>query len=200
IDVGDAAAGPDASSDAARTATQSCPAPPRSRRSGRRGLPLPRGSRQPHRLLGRAQVRAPGSDGELLSDLRFEARAEYEYFHNQMWGGGPQDTDGYYLGRLIPAVGLTLQPHVRLFAAFQYEKESGNPAGPRPGIDEDEGDFDEAFVDLSTGLDQPRSVTARLGQQELVYGTGRLVDNNEGVNVKSSFYGGRIILRRDDLR
>jgi hypothetical protein len=130
----------------------------------------------------------------------FEARAEYEYFHNQMWGGGPQDTDGYYLGRLIPAVGLTLQPHVRLFAAFQYEKESGNPAGPRPGIDEDEGDFHEAFVDLSTGLDQPRSVTARLGQQELVYGTGRLVDNNEGVNVKSSFYGGRIILRRDDLR
>jgi hypothetical protein len=43
-------------------------------------------------------------------------------------------------------------------------------------------------------------VTVRLGQQELVYGTGRLVDNNEGVNVKSSFYGGRIILRRDDLR
>ena len=130
----------------------------------------------------------------------FEARAEYEYFHNQMWGGGPQDTDGYFLGRLIPAVGLSLQPHVRIFAAFQYEKESGNPAGPRPGIDEDEGDFHEAFVDLSTGLDDPRSVTVRLGQQELVYGTGRLVDNNEGVNVKSSFYGGRIILRRDDLR
>jgi len=138
--------------------------------------------------------------GDSYLTFGFEARAEYEYFHNQMWGGGPQDTDGYYLGRLIPAVGLTLQPHVRLFAAFQYEKESGNPAGPRPGIDEDEGDFHEAFVDLSTGLDQPRSVTARLGQQELVYGTGRLVDNNEGVNVKSSFYGGRIMLRRDNLR
>jgi hypothetical protein len=138
--------------------------------------------------------------GEAYLTFGFEARAEYEYFRNQMGGGGPQDPDGYFLGRLIPAVGLTLQPHVRLFAAFQYEKEAGNPAGPRPGIDEDQGDFHEAFVDLSTGLDQPRSVTARLGQQELVYGTGRLVDNNEGVNVKSSFYGGRIIVRRDDLR
>ena len=65
----------------------------------------------------------------------------------------------------------------------------GNNAGPRPGIDEDQGDFHEAFVDVSTGLDDVRSITLRLGQQELVYGTGRLVDNNEGVNVKSSFYG-----------
>ena len=132
--------------------------------------------------------------------LGFEARSEYEYFHNQMWGQGPQDPDGYWLGRFIPAAAMTLQPHVRVFAAFQYEKEAGNPAGPRPHIDEDEGDFHEAFIDLSTGLDDPRSLTLRLGQQEIVYGTGRLVDNNEGVNVKSSFYGGRLIARCDDLR
>jgi Alginate export len=95
--------------------------------------------------------------------------------------------------RVIPEACLTLGSHFRLFASFQYEKEMGNDAGPRPGIDEDEGDFHEAFVDISTGLDDQRSVTLRLGQQELVYGTGRLVDNNEGVNVKSSFYGARII-------
>ena len=138
--------------------------------------------------------------GSAYVTLGFEARSEYEYFHNQMWGEGPQDSDGYWLGRFIPAAAVTLQPHVRMFAAFQYEKEAGNPAGPRPHIDEDEGDFHEAFVDLSTGLDDRRSLTLRLGQQEIVYGTGRLVDNNEGVNVKSSFYGGRLIARRDDLR
>jgi hypothetical protein len=55
-------------------------------------------------------------------------------------------------------------------------------------------------VDISTGLDDQRSITARFGQQELVYGTGRLVDNNEGVNVKSSFYGGRIIAKTETLR
>jgi hypothetical protein len=43
----------------------------------------------------------------------------------------------------------------------------GNNAGPRPGIDEDQGDFHEAFVDISTGLDDERSITARLGEQEL---------------------------------
>ena len=76
----------------------------------------------------------------------------------------------------------------------------GNNAGPRPFIDEDQGDFHEAFVDVSTGLDDARSVTVRLGQQELVYGTGRLVDNNEGVNVKSSFYGARVIARTETMR
>jgi hypothetical protein len=61
-------------------------------------------------------------------------------------------------------------------------------------------DFHEAFVDISSGLDDRRSITLRLGEQELVYGTGRLVDNNEGVNVKSSFYGARIIAHTETLR
>src|SRR5262249_2036385 len=86
------------------------------------------------------------------------------------------------------------------FRRISIRKEMGNNAGPRPFIDEDQGDFHEAFVDVSTGLDDARSVTVRLGQQELVYGTGRLVDNNEGVNVKSSFYGARVIARTETMR
>jgi hypothetical protein len=42
--------------------------------------------------------------------------------------------------------------------------------------------------------------TVRLGEQELVYGAGRLVDNNEGVNVKSSFYGARLIAQTETFR
>ena len=129
----------------------------------------------------------------------FENRSEYEWFQNAMWGQGPQTISGYWLQRVIPAMGLTLGSHVRVYSSFQYEKEMGNNAGPRPGIDEDQGDFHEAFVDLSTGLDAPRSVTVRLGEQEIVYGTGRLVDNNEGVNVKSSFYGARLIAQTQTL-
>lgn len=130
----------------------------------------------------------------------FENRSEYEWFQNAAWGQAPQTVSGYWLQRVIPAVGLTLGSHVRVYASFQYEKEMGNNAGPRPGIDEDQGDFHEAFIDISTGLDDERSVTARLGEQELVFGTGRLVDNNEGVNVKSSFYGARLIAKTETLR
>src|SRR5262249_17330775 len=138
--------------------------------------------------------------GSFYLTFGFETRTEYEWFQNQNWGQGPQTISGYYLQRVIPEGSLTLGSHLRIFAAFQYEKEMGNNAGPRPFIDEDQGDFHEAFVDVSTGLDDARSVTVRLGQQELVYGTGRLVDNNEGVNVKSSFYGARVIARTETMR
>jgi hypothetical protein len=130
----------------------------------------------------------------------FETRSEYEWFQNENWGQGLQTISGYWLQRVIPAVGLTLGSHVRLYTSFQYDKEMGNNAGPRPGIDETQGAFHEAFVDFSTGLYAPRAVTLRLGEQEMVFGTGRLVDNNEGVNVKSSFYGARVIAHTETLR
>jgi len=125
------------------------------------------------------------SSGKYYLTFWFEDRSEFEWFQNEMWGQGPQTISGYWLQRVIPAVGLTLGTHVRLYSSFQYEKEMGNNAGPRPNIDEDQGDFHEAFVDLSTGLDDQRSITLRMGEQEIVYGTGRLVDNNEGVIVKT---------------
>ena len=138
--------------------------------------------------------------GDFYLTFGFEFRSEYEWFQNAMWGAGPQTISGYWLQRIIPEMSLTLGSHVRMFASFQYEKEMGNNAGPRPGIDEDQGDFHEAFIDISSGLEDQRSITARLGEQELVYGAGRLVDNNEGVNVKSSFYGARIIAKTGTLR
>ena len=101
--------------------------------------------------------------GEFFLTLGFEDRSEYEWFQNEMWGAGPQTMSGYSLQRVIPEASLTAGSHVRLFASFQYEKELGDNAGPRPGIDEDQGDFHEAFIDISSGLDDQRSVTVRLG-------------------------------------
>ncbi len=81
------------------------------------------------------------SSGTYYLTFWFEDRSEFEWFQNEMWGQGPQTISGYWLQRVIPAVGLTLGTHVRLYSSFQYEKEMGNNAGPRPNIDEDQGDF-----------------------------------------------------------
>src|SRR5713101_6046913 len=139
-------------------------------------------------------------DGGVYLTFGFENRSEYEWFQNAKLGAGPRTISGYWLQRVIPEASLTLGSHFRLFTSFQYEKEMGNNGGPRPGIDEDQGDFHEGFLDISTGLDEARTVTMRLGEQELVYGTGRLVDNNEVVNVKSSFYGARVIATTELFR
>ena len=84
--------------------------------------------------------------GDVYLTFGFETRSEYEWFQNANWGAGPQTISGYYLQRVIPEGRLTIGSHFRLFASFQYDKEMGNNGGPRPGIDEDQGDFHEAFL------------------------------------------------------
>src|SRR5215470_17380633 len=60
--------------------------------------------------------------GSFYLTFGFETRTEYEWFQNQNWGQGPQTISGYYLQRVIPEGSLTLGSHLRIFAAFQYEK------------------------------------------------------------------------------
>jgi hypothetical protein len=64
---------------------------------------------------------------------------------------------------------------------------------PRPGIDKDIADGHEGFVEFGGNLHDPHpgwDVIA--GRQEIVLGTGRLLDDNEGVNVRSAFDGFRV--------
>jgi hypothetical protein len=45
-----------------------------------------------------------------------------------------------------------------------------------------------------------RGTSLRIGRQEVVFGTGRLFDNNEGPNVKLSFDGARLIIQTVHIR
>src|SRR5260370_8244378 len=105
--------------------------------------------------------------GDVYLTFGFETRSEHEWFQNANWGAGPQTISGYYLQRVIPEGSLTIGSHFRLFASFQYDKEIGNNGGPRPGIDEDQGDFHEVLLDISTALAQTRPPTFRLQTPDL---------------------------------
>jgi hypothetical protein len=47
-------------------------------------------------------------DGNYFLTFWFENRSEYEWFQNAAWGQIPQTISGYWLQRVIPALGLTL--------------------------------------------------------------------------------------------
>ena len=64
---------------------------------------------------------------------------------------------------------------------------------PRPGIDKDIADGHEGFVEVGGNLHNPHpGWDVIVGRQEVILGTGRLLDDNEGVNVRSAFDGVRI--------
>jgi hypothetical protein len=125
--------------------------------------------------------------------LGLEYRQEYEWYDNFMFGAGPQSPNGYLLTRLMPHLDWHLGSDFRLFSEFKFDYEDGRVGGPRPQIDQDQGDVHQAFVEIGPRVSGPSGISVRAGRQEVVLGSGRLFDNTEGPNVKSSFDGLRLI-------
>jgi hypothetical protein len=134
-----------------------------------------------------------GDNPQLHLSLGFEYRIQYEYYDNWMFGAGPQDHNGYVMNRVMPHFDFHAGSEFRLFSEFEFDFEDGRNGGPRPQIDEDRGDVHQAFLEIGPHVSSPHGISLRAGRQEVVLGSGRLFDNNEGPNVKLSFDGFRLI-------
>lgn len=115
-------------------------------------------------------------------------RQQYERFRNEDWGAEPPDRDGYWLQRYMWHVDARLSKGIRLYGEVKSGIERGRAGGPRPP-DEDRLDLHQGFIDVSHG-----PVTARLGRQELAFGSQRLVSVREGPNVRQAFDAGSVIV------
>jgi hypothetical protein len=134
-----------------------------------------------------------GENPQSYLSFGLEYRIEYEYFDNWMFGAGPQDHNGYVMNRVMPHFDWHAGRYFRLFTELMFDYNAGRNGGPRPGIDEDQGDVHQAFVEIGPHVSSKEGVSLRVGRQEVVLGSGRLFDNNEGPNVKLSFDGVRWI-------
>ena len=79
--------------------------------------------------------------------------------------------------------------------------EYGAVGGPRRQTDFDEFGFHQAFVDLVQSNGDSKSddsFTWRIGRQEMLYGSGRLIDVREGANLRLSFDAARFLARKND--
>ena len=122
-----------------------------------------------------------------------EIRERYEYYHNSLWGRGPQDDNGYLLQRHMIHADAHFGDYFRIFAQFKSGLEDGRNGGPRP-TDRDDVDLNQAFFDVRVPLAEADSLTFRAGRQELAYGSSRLISAREAPNVRLSFDGVKAIL------
>jgi alginate export protein len=141
-----------------------------------------------------------GDNSQMYLSLGFEYRIQYEYYDNFLFGQGPQDHNGYVFNRAMPHFDLHTGSDFRLFSEFEFDYEDGRNGGPRPQTDEDRGDAHQAFIEIGSHVSSPHGISLRAGRQEVVLGTGRLFDNNEGPNVKLSFDGFRAIAESANVR
>jgi Alginate export len=133
-------------------------------------------------------------NGSGYLSLGSEARIRYEYYDQFNFGAGPQDDDGYLLQRFLLHADVHFGRRVRVFTQLQSAISSGRNGGPRP-TDDDRLDTHQAFLDLKFG-DEAKSWTFRVGRHEMEFGSGRLISAGEGLNVRRSFDGVRVIHRR----
>ena len=131
---------------------------------------------------------------EYYLSLGGEIRERYEIYHNSLWGRGPQDGGGYLLQRYMVHADTHLGEHARFFLQFKSGLETGRNSEPRP-TDRDEFDLHQAFLEIAIPLSNKGGLAFRLGRQELVYGSSRLISFREGPNVRSSFDGAKFILK-----
>lgn len=82
---------------------------------------------------------------------------------------------------------------VRFYGQLLHAIQEGRPGAPSP-VDENRLDVQNAFLEIAPGPVGSVTPTARLGRQELRFGSGRLVDPREGPNVRRTFDGGRLIV------
>jgi Alginate export len=124
-----------------------------------------------------------------------EARWRYERVRDPGFGSQPDDPSGYMLQRYLLHSDWHFGPRARAFVEIQSGLEAGRTGGPRP-TDENTLDLHQAFLDLTWRSSNRRSVTLRLGRHEVAFGAGRLISAAEGLNVRRSFDGARVIVKR----
>ncbi|HYL62856.1 MAG TPA: alginate export family protein [Candidatus Methylomirabilis sp.] len=114
-----------------------------------------------------------------------EIRYKYENYDNPGFGTDLATPNGYILQRYLLHTDWHFGRHVRFFAQFQSGLEEGRNGGPRL-TDEDVADLHQAFFDISNSS---RTFVLRIGRQEMEFGSGRLIGESEGLNIRRAFDG-----------
>lgn len=127
-----------------------------------------------------------------------EARYEYVDFNNEDWGRLGIGRNNFLLQRYDLHADIHLGKTFRVFAQLRSALQDGRINGPR-GIDEDQLNVQNLFLDVNLWQKEDKKITIRAGRQELDYGSGRLISVREGPNARLYFTGGKIMYNSSRL-
>lgn len=121
-----------------------------------------------------------------------EARYEYVDFNNEDWGRLNIGHNNFLLQRYDVHADFHLGKNIRVFAQVRSALQDGRINGPR-GIDEDQLNVQNLFVDINLWKKADKQILFRGGRQEIDYGSGRLISVREGPNARLYFTGGKLM-------
>ena len=128
-----------------------------------------------------------------------DIRYQYLKFNNENWGETPNDEDGYLLTRYLAHADFHAGKKFRIFVQLQSSLASGMKEDPSP-VDENQLDLHQAFIDVVPFSNKYNSLTIRIGRQELLYGSQRLVAVRDGPNNRQSFDAAKLMYAHKDWK
>ncbi|AWK05788.1 hypothetical protein HYN56_16730 [Flavobacterium crocinum] len=129
---------------------------------------------------------------DIYMSLGGEARYEYVDFNNEDWGRLNIGHNNFLLQRYDLHADIHLGKTFRVFAQLRSALEDGRVNGAR-GIDEDQLNVQNLFLDVNVWQQKDKKITIRAGRQELDYGSGRLISVREGPNARLYFTGAKLM-------
>ena len=127
-----------------------------------------------------------------------EMRFQYFYAKNETWGDDPKDNDGYVLTRWLAHADLHAGKYFRTFV--QLQSSLANSRIDASPVENNPLELHQAFIDVNPVVSEKSKLTFRLGRQELMYGSQRIVSVRDGPNNRQSFDALRSIFSSGNYR
>lgn len=115
-----------------------------------------------------------------------EVRYLIQYFKNEDWGDAPVVDYTSFYTRFLYHTDWHWSSYIRFFGQLSSTFANGRVT-PNRGIDETRLDLHQAFLDVYFPFQSNAKLTLRVGRQELLYGSQRLIAVREGPNNRQSF-------------
>ncbi|WP_168171905.1 alginate export family protein [Algoriphagus sp. A40] len=134
----------------------------------------------------------PVSENSFLS-LGGEIRYQAQWFKNEDWGDGPKEEYLAFYTRFM----FHGDMHINRFRAFAQLNSTfavGRPDPNRP-IDENRLGVHQLFFEYKLWENPSKYLTARVGRQEMSYGSERLITVREGPNNRLSFDAAKLFYK-----
>ncbi|MFV1988472.1 MAG: alginate export family protein, partial [Gemmatimonadota bacterium] len=145
-----------------------------------------------------AQEAAPPAGGAVRFTTGGQVRVRSETWSNFGFTEGNDDT--FILLRLLVDADLRVGEYVRAFVRLRSAVSTDRDLpGGRRGLEADDLDLQDAFVDLILPLASDVVLTARAGREGLLFGKQRLVSPLDWANTQRTFDGASVLVSSGDL-
>lgn len=132
----------------------------------------------------------PGRSRNVFLSFGGSARYQFIKVENEDWGERDESSDGYALARHLLHVDLHAGKRVRTFIELQNSLTAGkSDVSP---LDKNLLDLHQLFADYEIVNKSSSKIAFRIGRQELLYGSQRMVSVRNGPNNRQSFDGVKV--------